>query len=424
MKRFVSGLTVVLVMAAGCGQPQQPPGAPPPGAPGAAPKSSVPRWLQPVVRFFVKPAPPMQMPPPEVAVVTVAPQPVVLTTELPGRTTPYRISEVRPQVSGLVEKRLFEEGSDVKEGQALYRLDAAPFRAALANAQAALARAEANLPAMQARAKRAQELFAGKAISQQELDDATAALKGAEAEVQAGRANVTTAQIQLGYTEITASIAGRIGKSSVTDGAIVTAYQMTPLTTIQQLDPIYVDVPQSTVALLQLQRRLSAGRLTRDVNEINKVQLILEDGTQYPQEGTLQFRDVSVDPATATVTVRMMFPNPNGVLLPGMFVRAVVKEGVNENAILVPQQAVTRDAKGTPMAMVVGADNKVALRILTTERAVGDKWLVTSGLQAGDRVITEGLQKIFPGVPVRIAPPAGPSAPGAPTLAPTGPATK
>jgi len=346
----------------------------------------------------------MVPPTPEVATVTIAPQPVVLTTELPGRTSPFLIAEIRPQINGLIQKRLFTEGSDVTTGQPLYQIDPAPYQAVLDNAQAMLARAEANLPAVRSRTKRTEELLAAKAVSQQDGDDAVAALKQAEAEVLSWKATVETARINLEYTKIKAPIAGRIGKSSVTDGAIVTAYQPMVLASIQQLDPIYVDVPQSTADLLRLQRRLTDGRLTRDGNNQNAVQLILEDGTKYPAEGTLQFRDVSVDPTTATVILRMVFPNPNGVLLPGMFVRTVVKEGVNEKAILIPQQAVVRDPKGNPMVLIVNAAGKVEPRMPTLDRAIGDKWLVTGGLAPGEQVIVEGLLKARPGTAVKAVP--------------------
>jgi membrane fusion protein (multidrug efflux system) len=340
----------------------------------------------------------------EVATVTVVPQRVVLTTELPGRTSPYLIAEIRPQVHGLIQKRLFMEGSDVQAGQVLYQIDPAPFQAALDNALAALGRAEANLPALRARAERFQEALADKAVSQQDYDDAAAALKQAEADIQYWKALVEAARINLGYTRVTASISGRIGRSSVTDGAIVTAYQPVALATIQQLDPIYVDVPQSTTELLRLRRRLADGRINNNGTSLNKVQLILEDGRKYPLEGTLQFRDVSVDPTTATVILRMVFPNPNAVLLPGMFVRAVVKEGVNDHAILVPQQAVTRDPKGNPVALIVNAAGKVEQRMLSLDRAIGDQWLVASGLAPGDRVIVEGMQKVRPGAAVKEVP--------------------
>jgi len=329
----------------------------------------------------------MQPPPPEVAVVTIAPQPVTLTTELPGRTTPFLIAEIRPQVNGLIQKRLFTEGADVRAGDVLYQIDPAPF-------QAVFDKAAANVQTLRLRVDRYREVLATKAISQQTFDDAVAALKAAEADLE-------TARINLAYTKITAPIAGRIGKSSVTEGAIVTAYQPVPLATIQQLDPIYVDVPQSTAELLRLQKRLADGRLSAPGNG---VQLLLEDGTKYPHEGTLQFRDVSVDPTTATVTLRMVFPNPDGVLLPGMFVRAVVKEGVNPQAILVPQQSIVRDPRGSPMVMLVNGAGVVEPRPVVLERAIGNQWLVTSGLAPGDRVIVEGLIKARPGLPVRVAP--------------------
>jgi membrane fusion protein (multidrug efflux system) len=329
-------------------------------------------------------------PAPEVAVVTVAPQLLVLTTELSGRTAPFLIADIRPQVNGLIQKRLFTEGSDVQAGQALYQIDPAPY-------QAMLDKAKASLTALRLRADRVKEALGSKAVSQQDFDDADAALKQAEADLE-------TARINLAYTKITAPISGRIGKSSVTDGAIVTAYQLMALATVQQLDPIYVDVPQSTADLLRLQRRLADGGLTRDGNNQNLVQLILEDGTKYPAEGTLQFRDISVDPSTATVILRMVFPNPNGVLLPGMFVRTAVKEGVNEKAILIPQEAVMRDPKGNPLAMIVNTAGTVEPRMLTLDRAIGDKWLVTAGLAIGDRVIAEGLLKARPGMAVKAIP--------------------
>lgn len=341
---------------------------------------------------------------PEVAVVVVKTEPMLLTAELPGRASASLLAEVRPQVNGLIQKRLFTEGADVRAGDELYQIDPAPFEAALDNAKAALNRAEAALPALRARAERVTKALADKAVSQQDFDDADATLKQAEADMQVWKAMMKTASINLGYTKIVSPISGRIGKSTVTDGAIVTAYQPVPLATIQQLDPMYVDVPQSTTELLQLQRRLKEGLLNREGAEANHVKLILGDGTPYPVEGTLQFRDVSVDPSTATVILRMVFPNPNGVLLPGMFVRAVVEEGVNDHAILIPQQAVSRDPKGNPLAMVVGADSKVEVRPLTLDRAIRDQWLVSSGLAEGDRVIIEGLQKVRPGVPVNAVP--------------------
>jgi membrane fusion protein (multidrug efflux system) len=349
----------------------------------------------------------VQAPPtpvPEVATVTVVRQQVLLTSELPGRTSSYLIAEIRPQVNGLIQKRLFTEGSDVKAGQELYQIDPAPFQAALDNAKAALGRSEANLPAIRLRAGRYKDALADKAVSRQDLDDADAALKQGQADIAYYQAMVETARINLNYARVVSPISGRIGTSTVTDGAIVTAYQPVALATIQQLDPIYVDVPQSTTELLRLQRRLEEGRINRDGTNANQVQLILEDGAKYPWEGTLQFRDVSVDPTTGSVILRMVFPNPNGVLLPGMFVRAVVKEGVNAQAILIPQQAVSRDPKGNPVALIVGASGKVEQRMLSLDRAIGDQWLVSSGLAPGDRVIAEGMQKVRPGASVKEIP--------------------
>jgi membrane fusion protein (multidrug efflux system) len=346
------------------------------------------------------PAPPV----PEVAVVTVEARPVVLTTDLPGRTSPYLIAEIRPQVNGLILKRLFTEGSDVQAGQELYQIDPAPFQAALDSAEAALNRAQASLPALRLRADRFKQALADKSVSQQAFDDADAALKQAEADALYWKATVETARINLRYARVVSPINGRIGTSTVTEGAIVTAYQPVPLATIQQLNPIYVDVPESTAKLLRLQNRPKESRINPDGTNGNAVQLILEDGTPYPLEGTLQFRDVSVDPSTASVILRMVFPNPSGVLLPGMFVRAVVKEGVNGQAILISQQVVSRNPKGEPLALVVGAGDKVEQRKLVLDREIGDQWLVSTGLAPGDRVIAEGLQKIRPGAVVKVVP--------------------
>jgi len=385
-------------------------------------------------------------PVPEVATVTVRPQQVMLTTELPGRPSAYLVAEVRPQVSGLVQKRLFTEGSDVKAGDALYEIDPAPFKAALDNAsanldvarktaegaRAALAAGLANVTRQKAtldlariNRRRFEDLFKDKAVSASDRDQAVtnadvaeAALQVAEAQVDSDRkaiaaseaavkqaeAALETTRINLGYTKITAPISGRIGKSTVTDGAIVTAYQPVALATIQQLDPIYVDVPQSTTELLQLKRRLEDGRLNHDGANQNKVKIILEDGRTYPLEGTLQFRDVTVDPTTGSVILRIVVPNPEGVLLPGMFVRAMVKEGVNNQAILVPQQGVSRDRKGNPFVLIVDAEGKVQQRMLTLDRAIGDQWLVSSGLAQGDHVIVEGMQKVRPGAVVKEVP--------------------
>jgi membrane fusion protein (multidrug efflux system) len=278
---------------------------------------------------------------PEVAVVNVHPERVVITTELPGRTAAFLIDEIRPQINGIILKRLFTEGSEIKAGQVLYQIDPAPF-------QAALDRAKANLPALQLRASRYKEALVEKSISQQEFDDADAALKQVEAELK-------TARINLNYTRIVSPISGRIGASNVTEGDVVTAYQPAALATIQQLDPIYVDIPQSTSELLRLRRSLEDGRLIHDKTNQNKVKLILEDGTTYPLDGVFQFQDVTVDPTTGSVILRVIFPNPEGFLLPGMFVRAVIIEGVNERAILVPQQGITHNQKGEAIALIVDA---------------------------------------------------------------------
>jgi membrane fusion protein, multidrug efflux system len=342
--------------------------------------------------------------PPEVAIVTVQPERIVLTTELPGRTAPHLVAEIRPQVNGILRERRFEEGADVRSGDLLYQIDPAPYRAAVEQAEAALAMAEANLPAARLRSERLDGLVAIRAVGKQDGDDATAALRQAEAAVAASRAALESAKINLAYTPIRAPISGRIGKSSVTVGALVTAYQPVPLAVIQQLDPIFVDVPQSSADLLRLRRALSSGTLTREHGESRKVRLVLEDGVAYPFEGTLAFRDVTVDPATGSVSLRMVFPNPETILLPGMFVRAIVEEGVRENAVTVPQQAVTRDPRGNATALVVGADDTVAERKLTLDRAIGDRWLIVDGLAGGDRVIVEGMQRVRPGASVRAVP--------------------
>jgi membrane fusion protein (multidrug efflux system) len=348
--------------------------------------------------------PPPKPPVPEVAIQTVQLERVVLNAELPGRTSAYLVAEVRPQVSGIIQKRLFDEGSNVRADDVLYQIDPAPFQAAYNNAKAALARAEANLPSVRLRAERYRELLPEKAVSQQEYDDVAAALKQAEAEIEYWKATVETARINLGYTRVTAPISGRIGKSNVTAGALVTALQPTPLATIQQLDPIYVDVPQATTELLRLRQRLEGGRLKTSGENQRKVKLILEDEIAYPLEGTLQFRDVTVDPATSSVTLRVIVPNPKGMLLPGMYVRALIQEGVADRAILVPQQGISRDLKGNPMVLIVDSQGKVEQRMITVDRAIGDKWLVSSGLKPGDQLIVEGIQKVRPGASVKAVP--------------------
>lgn len=411
---FIIGALMAGLSLAGCNKPQS-----------AGPPASGPR---------------------EVGVVVVEPGRVSLTTELPGRTSPNLIAEIRPQVGGIILKRLFTEGSDVKAGQTLYQIDPATYEAALDNAtanhlamtkgadraRAALeasiadvARLQATVELAQSNRQRYEESFKERSVSAIQHDQAVTEAKVAEstlvaakaqvdsnrqvvavamANIQQAEAALKTARINLGYAKVTAPISGRIGKSSVTEGAIVTAYQPLALATIQKLDPIYVDVPQSTTDLLRLKNRLKKGLLSKHDKEQNKVDLILEDGTPYPQEGVLQFSDVTVDSTTGSVILRAVFANPEGLLLPGMFVRAVIQEGVNEQAILVPQQGVSRDPKGNPMALVVDAEDKAGLRMLTLDRAIGNKWLVSAGLVSGDRLIVEGLQMLRPGTEVKAAP--------------------
>lgn len=348
---------------------------------------------------------PAAPPPPQVSVITIAPQPVTLTTELAGRTAPYLVAEVRPQVSGIIEARLFEEGSEVKAGQTLYRIDPATYEAELERAKAGLAKAEANVATARLRARRFQELVAIDAVSKQARDDATTELKQAEADVATAKAAVKSAQINVDYATVDAPIAGRVGRSTVTAGALVTANQVAPLATVQQLDPIYVDIQRASSELLALQRDFAAGRLERAGGDKASVKLLLPDGTEYAHEGTLQFAETTVDPGTGNVTLRAVFPNPDRMLLPGMYVNAVLAEGVSEGAILAPQAAIQRDAKGNANAMVLGDDGKVQSRPLRIERAVGDQWLITSGLEAGDRLIVDSLQKIRPGMTAEVAEP-------------------
>jgi len=343
--------------------------------------------------------------PPEVGVITVQPQRVALTTELSGRTAPHLIAEVRPQVGGIIKKRLFTEGSDVKAGQVLYQIDPASYEAAHASARASQARAEATLGMVRLKAERYQDLVKIKAVSQQDNDDAQAALKQAEADLAAAKAAVETARINLAYTKITAPISGRIGRSSITDGALVTANQATALATIQKLDTMYVDVTQSSAELLRLKQTLASGVLKKDTATAQaRVKLVLEDGSPYPLTGTLKFSEVTVDQSTGSITLRAVFPNPKQVLLPGMFVRAVLEEGVNEQAMLVPQRGVTRNPKGDAVVMMVSAEEKVEPRVIQVVRTVGENWLVSGGLKPGDRVILEGLQKARPGTPVKAVP--------------------
>ena len=329
-------------------------------------------------------APQQQMPPAQVGVITVKEQPVALTTELPGRTSPYAVSEIRPQISGIVKARLFEEGSTVKAGQALYQIEPAPY-------QAAYAAAAASLTSAKTRADRYAVLLTENAISPQNNDDARAAYLAAQAQADAARIN-------LNYTRITAPISGRIGASTVTVGALVTAQQTTALTTVSTLDPIYVDVDQSSAELVALKRAAQAGTLNADGSA--RVTLKLEDGSDYAHEGKLQFTDVTVDPNTGAVRLRAIFPNPDGLLLPGLYVRATVSQGVDPKGILVPQQAVGRDERGQPTALVLDEKNIARLRVLKTGRAIGADWQVLDGLKPGERLIVEGRGKVQPDMPV------------------------
>ncbi|CAJ1812627.1 efflux RND transporter periplasmic adaptor subunit [Aeromonas salmonicida] len=329
---------------------------------------------------------PGDMPPAAVDVVTLHTAPLQLTSELTGRSAPLRVAEVRPQVSGIILKRLFTEGSDVKAGQLLYQIDPALY--------------QANEQSARLKAKRYAELVKVKAISSQEYDDADAAWKQQLAEIGAAKAALQSANINLAYTRITAPISGRIGKSAVTEGALVTAQQADSLTSIQQLDPMYVDVRQSTADLLRLKHQVAAGKLVQGENKGAKVRFQLEDGSSYSEEGSLQFSDVTVDETTGMVTLRVIVPNPHQLLLPGMFMRATLQEGERAKGLLVPQTAVTRTPKGGATVMVVTADNKVELRDVQVSRIVGSDWVVESGLKTGERLIVAGLQKVQPGAVV------------------------
>ncbi|MFO0753622.1 MAG: efflux RND transporter periplasmic adaptor subunit [Thermodesulfovibrionales bacterium] len=390
-KILLTGILAGCLLMAGCGKKSSPVGGAPP-------------------------------PPPEVGVMAVQPQRAALTTELAGRTSAYLIAEVRPQVGGIIQKRLFTEGSDVKAGEVLYQIDPAAYQAAYNSAKAALAKAEANLFPARLKAARYKELVAINAVSQQDYDDASAALKQAEADVEAGTAVLETARINLAYTRITAPISGRISRSAVTVGALVAANQGSALATIQQLDPVYVDVTRSSAEMLRLQQALAEGRLKKAGVRDAKVRLLLEDGTPYPLAGTLKFSEATVDQSTGSLTLRTVFPNPKHTLLPGMFVRALLEEGINERAILVPQRGVTRTPAGDAMVMLVGSGEKAEPRVVKVSRTVGDAWLVSEGLKAGDRVILEGLQKARPGTPVKAVPfaaaPGGTSASAQPAAAP------
>jgi membrane fusion protein (multidrug efflux system) len=341
-------------------------------------------------------------PPPAVDVVTLHARPVTLTTDLPGRTSAYRIAAVIPQVNGVLQKRLFNEGDMVQAGQQLYQIDPAPYEAALASAQATLAHAHASVRTAQAVVDRYQPLVATHAVSRQDYDNAIGTLEQNKADVASAEAAVKTASINLTYTKVLSPIDGRTGRSSVTEGALVTANQTTSLVTVTQLDPIYVDVTQPTTTMLRLKRELASGQI-RSVGEGKiPVKLLLEDGSPYDHDGTLQFSEVTVDQGTGAVTLRAIFPNNDGLLLPGMFVREQLQEGIVQNAILAPQQGVTHNQKGEPTALVVGGEGKVEMRLLKTDRAIGSNWLVTEGLKEGDRLIVSGVQKARPGMPVRV----------------------
>jgi membrane fusion protein (multidrug efflux system) len=340
------------------------------------------------------------MPAMEVGVVTLRPQTVTLTRELPGRTSPYLVAEVRPQVGGIVKERLFTEGSLVKAGQPLYQLDDSIPRADQENVKAALVRAQATLALARPKAARWAELARTGVVSKQDNENMIASLHQAEADVVAAQAALDRGNVILAHARITSPIDGRIGKSSVTAGALVTANQADALATVQQLDPIYVDVTQSSAEWLELRKQVAAGRLEQGANL--PVTILLEDGSRYQHPGRLTFSDVTVDPGTGSFLLRVVAPNPEHLLLPGMYVRAVVGSGVRQDALLVPQRGVARDPKGNTTAMVVGEDGKVAVRPVVVARTIGDMWLVDEGLKAGDRVIVEGLQKIRPGVPVKV----------------------
>ncbi|MGV3571071.1 MAG: efflux RND transporter periplasmic adaptor subunit [Ramlibacter sp.] len=381
-------VSLLAAALAGCGKAGD--GAPAPGA-GAAP------------------------PPPEVGVVTVATSDIGLVTELPGRLEPSRVAQVRARAAGIVQQRLFREGSDVRAGQALYRIDAAPYAAATASAQATLARAQANLGQASALAERYRPLVEANAISKQEYVNAVAAQRAAEAEVAAARAAVRSAEITQGYASVTAPISGRIGRSLVTEGALVGQGEATPLAVIQQVNPLYVNFTQSATEVMNLRRALQEGRLKRAGDDGAEVRVLLEDGSRHPQPGRLLFADLSVDPATGQVTIRAEVPNPGAMLLPGMYVRVLIEQAKASNAMLLPQQAVTRSPQGDTV-MVVAADGKVTPRTIQVGGSQEGKWVVLSGLQPGEQVMVDGFQKMQPGKPVKPVPwtavgsaPAGPA---------------
>lgn len=345
-----------------------------------------------------------QRPPTEVGIVTMATQAVSMRAELPGRTTAYMVSEVRPQVGGILQKRLFEEGAEVQEGQVLYQINPAPFQAAVDTAKAALQQAEATQVSARLLAERYAELVEIEAVSKQDSDDAQASYLQAQAAVAQARASLQSARIDLEFTRITAPIAGRVSTSAYTPGALVTAGQAEALTTVRQLDPIFLDITQSSTQLLKLKRQWAAGRLQGTAEGKVPVRLRLEDGSDYEHPGTLAFTDYAVDQSTGTVRLRAVVPNPDGLLLPGMFVRAVVEQGVDPEGLLVPQRGVTRNARGEALVLRLDDDNKVEQRVIETGGTVGDQWIVLSGLSAGDRVVVEGTQKVRPGSVVKPVP--------------------
>ena len=343
-------------------------------------------------------------PPPEVSVITLKARPIKITDQLPGRTTAFRVAEVRPQVTGVVQKRLFAEGTEVKAGAQLFQIDAGSYRAALSSAEAALKRAEAQAVSSKLLAERYAPLIAANAVSKQENDEAIAASARAEADVASARAAVDAARINVVYTQVLSPISGQIGRTLVTEGALVTSGQQAPLATVQQLDPIYVDITQSSTEMLRLQRQLANGELVKDDNNLAEVSLTLEDGSVYPERGRLKVSEASVDPSTGSVLLRAVFPNPRRELLPGMFVRAQLTQGTRAAALMVPQRGVAHNARGEATVLIVDKDEKVAERVVTADRAIADEWLITAGLAAGDRVIVDGLQKARPGSPVKAVP--------------------
>lgn len=355
-----------------------------------------------------KKPPPPQPPPPSVAVAPARAAQVPVTVELPGRVNAVRIAQVRARVDGIVKKREFKEGADVRAGQRLFKIDPEPYATNLASAQATLGRAEANVAAQVAQATRYQRLVASNAVSQQDYDNAVAQQGQAVADVNSGKASVRGARINLGYTDVVAPITGRVGAAAVTEGAYVQAGAATLMATIQQIDPIYVDLNQPSVQGLRLRQDLASGRVQTAGPNRARVTVLLEDGTQYPIAGALQFSDVTVDPGTGSVTVRTLVPNPNHLLLPGMFVRGRIEQGVVEHALLVPQAGVAHDAQGQALVLVVGRDGKVVQKTIQAARTLGPDWVVTGGLEEGDRVIVSGLQKVKPGAPVTIAATPGP----------------